>query len=336
MTPLKILYYLLQDGRKLRSRAITHLPRDTGECTPRLGRLRAEQKLKWNCGRKEIRSSGKERKLMAGKCKRKQTEKENSIESSRRSDSSNTQQLPDSDQELQMQQRDELETMSSNSDQNNAEPAIYFKRYLGPTRMRYIQMGTASKVHNNDQWNLEETVRQLERKCSLDLLTIAHETTYDEKLLKSLVCLERRKLEQIPDEYKVYKTNLSTRFGVVFYADKIVLPTPLKQTTNMLLNEEHPAINKMNHAARPIWWPKLVNDTQAKCNKCIPCKMSGKCIKPQFSMTVINYLSPVEKPNQEIQLDLIGPIRYKHRKFYILFDRPVQQMTGSLHLRGTQ
>ena len=35
-------------------------------------------------------------------------------------------------------------------------------------------------------------------------------------------------------------------------------------------------------------------------------------------MTEINYLPPVEKPNEEIQLDLIGPIRFKHRRFYIL------------------
>ena len=46
--------------------------------------------------------------------------------------------------------------------------------------------------------------------------------------------------------------------------------------------------------------------------------MSGKSIKPQLPMTEINYLPPVEKPNQETQLDFIGQIRFKHRRFYIL------------------
>ena len=46
--------------------------------------------------------------------------------------------------------------------------------------------------------------------------------------------------------------------------------------------------------------------------------MAGKNIKPQLPMTEINYLPPVEKPNQEIELDFIGPIRFEHRRFYIL------------------
>ena len=36
-------------------------------------------------------------------------------------------------------------------------------------------------------------------------------------------------------------------------------------------------------------------------------------------MTAINYLPPVEKTNQEIHLDFIGPIRFEHRRFHILF-----------------
>ena len=111
---------------------------------------------------------------------------------------------------------------------------------------------------------------------------------------------------------------MSTRFGVVFYNDKIVIPKPLRKTVILLLHKGHPAINKMTHAAKPFWWPKLNKDIQTKCNECIPCKISGKSIKPQIPMTEINYLPPVEKPNEEIQLDFIGPIRFKHRRFYIL------------------
>ena len=46
--------------------------------------------------------------------------------------------------------------------------------------------------------------------------------------------------------------------------------------------------------------------------------MSGKSIKRQLTMTEINYLPPVEKPNQEIQLNFIGRKRFKHRRIYIL------------------
>ena len=155
-------------------------------------------------------------------------------------------------------------------------------------------------------------------KVSYRLRTITDETTNDEKLLKTLVCLERRNFEQIPEDYRQNKNNLSTRFGIVFYDDKIIIPKPLRQSVIMLLHKGHPAINKMNHAARLFWWPKLTKDIQSKCNECITCKMSSKSIKPQLPMTEINYLPPAEKPNQEIQLDFIGPIRFKHRRLYIL------------------
>ena len=46
--------------------------------------------------------------------------------------------------------------------------------------------------------------------------------------------------------------------------------------------------------------------------------MAGKNNKPQLPLTEINYLPPVQKTNQEIELDFIGPIRFKHWRFYIL------------------
>ena len=188
--------------------------------------------------------------------------------------------------------------MSSDSDQTIAVPAIYSKRYLGATSVRYIQMGTASKVQYEDKWDLEETVRQVEQKFSTDSRTIGDETTNEKKLLEPLVCLERRNYEQIPEEYRQYKKILSTRFGIVFYDDKIIIPKPLRQTVIMLLHKGHLAINKMNHAARLFWWPKLTKDIQSKYNECIPCKMSGKSIKPQLITYQNNRIKKNTKRNR--------------------------------------
>ena len=97
-------------------------------------------------------------------------------------------------------------------------------------------MGQASHIQNENKWDLEETIRQAEQKFTTDLKTIATETTNDEKLLKALACLERRTLEQIPDDYKPYSKQLSTRFGVVFYDDRIIIPKSLRTTIIMLLH----------------------------------------------------------------------------------------------------
>ena len=51
--------------------------------------------------------------------------------------------------------------------------------------------------------------------------------------------------------------------------------------------------------------------------------MAGKTIKRQIPTSKINYLPPADEPNQEIQLDFIGPGRFKQRRLFNLtsFDR---------------
>ena len=53
--------------------------------------------------------------------------------------------------------------MSSGSEYTFAVPAINFKRYLGATGFRYINMGKGSKIQTNNERDLEETIRQVEQ-----------------------------------------------------------------------------------------------------------------------------------------------------------------------------
>ena len=159
-------------------------------------------------------------------------------------------------------------------------------------------MGEASKIQTNSDWDLEETIHQLEQKFATDFKTNAGETTNDKKLLKTIVCIERKTIEQIPEEYERHTKQLSTRFGVVFYDDKIIILQALRRTTIILLHKRHPAINKMSAAAKPFWWPRLTKEIQNKCDEYIPCKMAGKSIKPQIPMSEINYLPLVDKPSE--------------------------------------
>ena len=220
--------------------------------------------------------------------------------------------------------------MSSGSENTIAVPAINFRQYLGATGVRFINLGQASKIQPNNEWDSEETIPQLVQKFTTDLETLAGEATNDEKLLKTLVYIERRTFDQIPEEYREHKKHLSTRFGVVFYDDKKNFPQALRRTIITLLHKEHTEINKMSAAAKPFWWPKLTKEMQNKCDECIPCNLAGKSIKTQSPMSEINYLPPADKLNQEIQLDFIGPIRFKQRRLFILVS-----MTGGMYMRGT-
>ena len=144
------------------------------------------------------------------------------------------------------------------------------------------------------------------------------ETTNDPNLLKTLVCLKRQQHDLIPEDYLAHKKKLSSRFGLVFIGDKIIVPKNLRTTIFSLLHKGHPAINKMSLSARRFSWPRMMEAIQKKCETCIPCKMSGKSIKPNLPQTEKNSLPPLSKPNEEVQLDFIGPITENNRRFYIL------------------
>ena len=66
-----------------------------------------------------------------------------------------------------------IETESTSSVESFGVPAIKFTKYLGTTGVRYIQMGQASLIQNDNKWDLEETIRQAEQKLTTGLKTIA-------------------------------------------------------------------------------------------------------------------------------------------------------------------
>ena len=171
-------------------------------------------------------------------------------------------------------------------------PAINWARYVGVKSVQYVKMGHAPKVlaQETNNWDLEQAVRETEKNFSTDLQLLMSETTNDPVLLKTLVCLERQQYDQIPDEYITHKKKLSSRFGLVFIEDKIIVTKNLRTTIISLLHKGHPAINKMTTAARHFWWPKMTEAIQKKCESCIPCKMSGKSIKSDIPSTEKNHL----------------------------------------------
>ena len=162
--------------------------------------------------------------------------------------------------------------------------------------------------------------RETEKNFSTDLQLLMTETTNDPTLLKTLVSLELQQHELIPEEYQMHKRKLSSRFGLVFIEDKIIVPKIVRATIISLLHKGHPAINKMTLAARHFWWPRMTEAFQKKCETCLPCKMSGKNIKPNLPSTETNRLPLLDNPNEEIQLDFICPTE-NNRRFYILLSK---------------
>ena len=213
-------------------------------------------------------------------------------------------------------------------------PTMNWANYLGVKSVQYIKLGHAPRIQalEPNDWDRENSVRETENDFATDLQLLKTETKNDPKLLKTLVCLERKQYDNIPEEYNQYKRKLSTRYGLVFFEEIIIVPTNLRTTVITLLHKGHPAINKMTMAAKPFWWPKLSGAIQRKCDSCIPCKLSGKNLEPNIPETKQNRLPPLSAPNEEIQLDFIGPITEENRRFYILLslDRFSKRPAASL------
>ena len=112
---------------------------------------------------------------------------------------------------------------------------------MGDKSVQYVKMGHAPKVlaQETNNWDLEQAVRETEKNFSTDLQLLMSETTNDPVLLKTLVCLERQQHDQIPDEYLPHKKKLSSRFGLVFTEDKIIVPKNLRTTIISLLHKSH-------------------------------------------------------------------------------------------------
>ena len=200
-------------------------------------------------------------------------------------------------------------------------PAVNWAIYVGVKSVQYIKMGHAPIVDAEEpnNWDLGNAVSETEKKqFSTDLQLLMTETTNDLSLLKTLVCLERQQHEIVPDAYSFYRKMLSTRYGQVFYEDRTIVMKNLKTTVISLLLKGHPAINKMSMAARHFWWPRFTEAIPKKCESCLPCKTSGKNIKPNIPSTEKNQLPPLYKPNEEIQLNFIGPITEKNHRLYLL------------------
>ena len=155
-------------------------------------------------------------------------------------------------------------------------------------------MGPAPKVNaeESNSWELRNAVRETEKNFSTDIQLLMTETTNDHNLLKTLVCLERQQYENMLEEYIFYKKNLSTGYGLVLYEDQIMIYKNLRTTVISLLHKGHTAINKIPMAARHFRWPRITEAIQKKRDSCVPCKRSGKNIKPNLPGTEKNRLPP--------------------------------------------
>ena len=186
-----------------------------------------------------------------------------------------------------VQNPSDTESKTSNVRQEKC-PTSAIKKFRKHETVNLIRLKQTVKTNNlNDEHNerTEETIKKAEKDFALDLPMVIEETTKDVKNLSAITALERNQIEDIFYPYRPHRHHLTTRFGLLFNNDKIVIPEAMRPTVIAMLHQGHPSTSKMNQSAAAFWWPGLYREIREKAENCPSCRASGKNLTTQLPST---------------------------------------------------
>ena len=121
----------------------------------------------------------------------------------------------------------------------------------------------------------KETMERAEKDFALDLPMLVDETARGVKILSAIAALEKNQPEDIFYPYRPHRSHLTTRFGLLFYNDKIVIPENMRTTIIAMLHQGHPSATKMDQSAAAFWWPGSYQEIREKAENSPSCRASG-------------------------------------------------------------
>ena len=203
----------------------------------------------------------------------------------------------------------ESETSRTKNDKCPTNALKKFKKHETVNLIRLKQTAKKNSLSFDQNDNTEEAIKKAENDFALDLLLLVDETARDIKILNAIAAIENQQLDSIFYPYRPHRSHLSTRFGLLFYKDKIVIPENMRTTNIAMLHHGHASAGKMEQIAQAFWWPGMNREIQEKAEK---------AAEPQVRIILLkstekNNLEILTEPNQEIQLDFAGPIISKTR-----------------------
>ena len=127
-------------------------------------------------------------------------------------------------------------------------------------------------------------IKRAEKDFAMDLPLLVEKTARDTKILDAIVALETGISENIFYPYQPHREHLETRFGLLFYNDKIVIPEAMRSTIIAMLNQGHVRIHQQNGpVSRGILVARLTPRNQKRAGKCPRSRAAGKNLKPRLS-----------------------------------------------------
>ena len=106
----------------------------------------------------------------------------------------------------------------------------------------------------------------------------------------------------------------------MLYDIKLVIPRNLIQFVIDAIQQTHPGQASMLSLGNLIWFPCIHRTLTSNAQACEECTKPGKNLKPLMSKKHLGKLPTLEEPNEELQMDLAGPIPFRNHvdNYYIL------------------
>ena len=157
----------------------------------------------------------------------------------------------------------------------------------------------------------EETIKKAEMDFMMDLKSLIAKSATDAELNRIKLALNREDHSMAPENYRQYFENISSKWGLYFLNDRIIVPTELRKKLLDTLHFGHAGTTKMTAEAKIFWWPNINKDIEDKVKFCIACMSSGKNLKYQLPKNESGKLKSLTAPGQEIQIDFTGKLHNK-------------------------
>ena len=103
-----------------------------------------------------------------------------------------------------------------------------FKRHESVNLIRLKQTAKLNTLPEDRNQKTAETIRRAEKDFALDLPLLVEATAQDTKILDAIIALEAGRAEDLFFPYRPHREHLETRFGLLFYNDRIVIPETMR------------------------------------------------------------------------------------------------------------
>ena len=112
--------------------------------------------------------------------------------------------------------------------------------------IRLKQTAKINTLNREQNEKTSEVIKKAENDFALDLPLLVDETARDIKVINAIAAIEKQQLESTFYPYRPHHLHLSTRIGLLFYNNKIVISENMRTTIVAMLHQGHTSAAKMD------------------------------------------------------------------------------------------